>query len=210
MSIAPRTPLARSAVHDSSPIAISFDVVQRAALSLFAERGYRATTMADIGAALGIRGPSVYRHIRSKQDVLAAIMIQTMNLLLAGQNTAIEAGGDAAQRVRRMVETHVRFHALHREQAFVGNREIGNLEPANRDKVLELRRQYENGLRDVIAEGAKAGLFSVTSARLASYAILDMGMGVAAWFREGGPSSSDEIALAHADFALGLLQGLRQ
>jgi AcrR family transcriptional regulator len=179
--------------------------VRTVALAMFAERGYRATTMGDIGAALGIRGPSLYRHIRSKQDLLAEIMIETMETLIADQRAARAAGGDVAVQLRRVVEAHVRFHATHREQAFVGNREIGNLEPHHRDRVLRLRRRYENGLRDLITDGVKSGAFNIEAKRLASYAILDMGVGVATWFRPDGVHSAAEIAYAHADFALAML-----
>ena len=179
--------------------------VRSAALSLFAERGYRATTMADIGAAVGIRGPSLYRHVRSKQDLLAEIMIDTMTELLALQAAAQAAGGGPEQQVRRMVEAHVRFHAGHREQAFVGNREIDSLEPPNRDRVLGLRSRYERGLREVISGGVADGVLQVGSARLAAYAILDMGIGVATWFRSTGPHSADEISYAYADYALSML-----
>ena len=61
-------------------------------------------------------------------------------------------------------------------------------------------------LRDVIAHGVRTNVFRAGSERLASYAILDMGMGVAAWYREGGDLSPEEIAYAHADFAIGILR----
>ncbi len=39
--------------------------IRTAALELFTRLGYEATTMADLGAALGIRGPSLYKHVAS-------------------------------------------------------------------------------------------------------------------------------------------------
>jgi AcrR family transcriptional regulator len=180
-------------------------VIQDAALALFASVGYRATTMADIGAAVGVRGPSLYRHLRSKQDLLSAIMVDTMTTLIADQATALRSTTDPVLRVRRMVEAHVRFHAANRERAFVGNRELGSLEPDNRAEVLRLRDRYEHGLRSVIEAGVADGGFRVPSARLASYAILDMGIGVATWFRPDGPHSVDEVAYAYADHAIALL-----
>ncbi|GAA4024251.1 MULTISPECIES: hypothetical protein [Streptomyces] len=42
--------------------------------------------MADIGRGVGIRGPSLYRHVAPKQDVLAQIMIGTMEDLLAAHS----------------------------------------------------------------------------------------------------------------------------
>lgn len=181
---------------------VDAEAVREAALGLFAERGYRATTMADIGAALGIRGPSLYKHVSSKQHLLAHIMIDTMKALIRDQRVAIDAGGDVVLRLRRVVEAHVRYHATHRLEAFVGNREIASLDEPHRRRVLALRTDYERALRALIDEGCRAAVFTVGSARLASYAILDMGMGVAAWFRPDGQYSADEVAYAYADHAL--------
>lgn len=186
--------------------AISAEAIRVAALQLFAARGYRSTTMADIGSALGIRGPSLYKHVQSKQALLADIMIGTMTTLIANQNAARRGSGDIVVQVRRMVEAHVRFHAANREQAFVGNREIDNLDMPHRDKVLRLRRAYEDGLRRAITDGVEAGAFAVERPRLASYAVLDMGIGVATWFRPDGPHSADQIAYDYADFAIALFQ----
>jgi AcrR family transcriptional regulator len=171
------------------------------ALHLFAERGYRATTMADIGSELGIRGPSLYKHVRSKQDLLATIMIDTMRSLIASQDDAITSGGGSLRQLRRFVEAHVRYHALHRERAFVGNREIHNLDEPHATEVVALRHQYEITLRSLIEAGNSAGEMNVAHPRLISFAILDMGIGVASWFRADGPFSSDQIAYAYADIA---------
>jgi AcrR family transcriptional regulator len=179
--------------------------VRAAALALFAERGYRVTTMADIGAVLGIRGPSLYRYLSAKQELLAEIMTATMTTLIAGQVAAYDSTVDPVLRVRRMVEAHVRFHAAHRDEAFVGSRELGSLDEPARSTVLELRRRYEGRLRAAVADGVKRGAFTVSSERLVSYAILDMGMGVAVWFRPGGPHSADEVAYTYADHAVAML-----
>lgn len=179
--------------------------IRAAALSLFAERGYRATGMADIGAALGIRGPSLYRHVESKQALLREIMLATMRALIAEQAAALESSGDVVVQVRRMVEAHVRFHAGHREEAFVGNREIDNLEPGARAEVLALRARYEHTLRETIERGRDLGRFRIAEPRLASFAILDMGIGVAVWFRADGPYGVNQVAYAHADLAIRML-----
>lgn len=181
------------------------EAIRQAALELFAERGYQATTMADIGAALGIRAPSLYKHVASKQDLLAEIMRGTMRSLIRHQQAVISAGGDPAIRLGRMVEAHVRYHAAHRQEAFVGNREIRSLDDRNRASILALRADYEQKLRAVIEEGSAAGLFNVQSPRLSSYAILDMGVGVSAWFRPDAEHSSDEIAYIYANHALRLV-----
>jgi Tetracyclin repressor-like, C-terminal domain len=53
--------------------------------------------------------------------------------------------------------------------------------------------------------GVDAGVFTVTSVRLASYAILDLGVGVSAWYRETGEHSEDTTVWQYGEFALPLV-----
>lgn len=176
--------------------------IRAAALELFTRLGYEATTMADIGTAVGIRGPSLYKHVASKQDLLAQIMTSTMRDLLAAHRTAVATTEDPTERLRRAAEAHVRYHARRRLEAFVGNREIRSLVEPHRGNVLALRAEYEACFRKLVHAGISAGRFRVSSARLASYAILDLGMGVAAWFREDGELTEDTVVWQHGEFAL--------
>ncbi|MCP2242256.1 TetR/AcrR family transcriptional regulator [Lentzea aerocolonigenes] len=176
--------------------------IRVAALRLFATQGYRATTMADIGAAVGIRGPSIYKHVSGKQVLLAEIMLGTMDALIAAHAEATASAVSVGDQLRRAVEAHVRYHARHQLEAFVGNREIASLDQPDRDRVLRRRSTYERGFRKLIERGVSEGAFDVRSARLASYSILDMGMGVANWFHDGGEFSVDQLAYQYGDLAL--------
>jgi AcrR family transcriptional regulator len=178
--------------------------IRDAALDLFAERGYAATTMADIGAAVGMRGPSLYKHVGSKQELLVQIMASTMDDLLRLHRIAIAGCDDVVERLRRAAETHVRYHARHRREAFVGTREIRSLEAPHRADVLRLRTSYERAFRTLLAEGVEADRFGTTSVRLTSYAILDLGMGVSVWYREDDGPTEDEVVYQYGGFALRL------
>ena len=50
------------------------DQILASALRLFHEHGYHATGMDEIGAAAGITGPGIYRHFRSKEDILETLV----------------------------------------------------------------------------------------------------------------------------------------
>lgn len=184
------------------PSSVRSAQIRAAALDLFTRSGYEATTMADLGAAVGMRGPSLYKHVASKQDVLEQIMTGTMEALLAAHRAAVATTADPVERLRRATEAHVRYHARHRLEAFVGNREIRSLTRPNRERVLGLRAEYERCFRDLIEAGLRAGRFQVESARLASYAILDLGMGVAVWFRDDGELTEDAVVWQFSQFAL--------
>ena len=113
----------------------------------------------------------------------------------------------SAVQLRRAVEAHVRYHATHREDALVGNREIESLDQPARTQVVELRRTYEHGLRAIIEGGCAAGDFATAHARLVSYAILDMGMGLASWYRPDGEYDIDALAYAYANLAAQMVGG---
>jgi hypothetical protein len=65
-----------------------------------------------------------------------------------------------------------------------------------------MRDAYEHRLRSLIEEGCVIGEFSVPSAKLVSYAILEMGRGVAAWFNPDGDLNVDEVAYIYTEIAL--------
>jgi AcrR family transcriptional regulator len=50
--------------------------IMAAAAQLFRERGFRATSLDDIGAAAGVSGPAIYRHFKSKHELLSLLIEQ--------------------------------------------------------------------------------------------------------------------------------------
>ena len=181
-----------------------------AALELFATIGYRATTMAQIGDRIGIRGPSLYKHVASKHEILDEIMTGMMRELLRRQQSALALGGSVRERLERITAVHVQYHAEHRYEAFVGHREIDSLEEPARSRVLDLRREYETAFRELVQEGREARVFRTSSDRWSSYAILDMGIGVSAWYNPAGSVAPDELAATYAEFALQMLAAERE
>lgn len=179
--------------------------VRQAALSLFAERGYRASGMREIAQALGVRAASLYNHVGSKQEILVQIMTSMMGRLLADQATALASTADMTEQLRRATESHARYVVRHREEILIANQELPSLEGENRALVLGERDRYERGFRELIERGISAGRFQARSARLASYAIIDMGNGIAGWYREDGPLSEAEVAYHQGEFALALV-----
>lgn len=180
--------------------------IREAGLTLFAERGYHSTSMDDIGRFIGVKGPSLYNHLKSKQEILVDIMVTTMQELFAHFDEA-NSTGTPPVRIRKVMSEHVRYHATHTREVRIGNREIPSLEEPAHDLVLSLRNQYESKWRAIIQEGLDSGDFSIPSVRVAVYAILEMGIGVAQWYRPDGSLSLDQIADLYAEMAARLLNG---
>ncbi len=200
MAKVPATPRARSAR--------SIDV-RDAALTLFAERGYHATSMKDIAAALELQAPSLYNHVTAKQEILRDVMAETMTSLTKITKSALASSPDTVEQLRRAAEAHVRFHARHVREVRVGNHEIAALEQPHRSVITKLRKDYSNMFVELIERGVAEGVFETRSPLLAAYAILQMGIGVSMWFKPGGPLSEDDIVFQYGDIALGVVGGPR-
>jgi AcrR family transcriptional regulator len=183
------------------------DDVRDVALTLFAERGYHGTSMSQIAAAVGVRVPTLYSHIRSKQDLLAEIAVETTDAVLAEFERATAGVERPSDRLRRAIEAYALRHATHPRQALVVNRDIFSLEEPTRASVLAKRQRHEHAIRQIISGGAEAGVFGVRSPAIASFAILEMSVSIARWFREDGPLSAEEVARLYSDFALSIATG---
>lgn len=176
--------------------------VREAALTLFAERGYHGTTMNDIAGALGLRAPSLYNHISSKQEILREIIIGTMDQVLADFAAVTTGVDDVVERLRRAIEVYVLRHIKHRREALVVNREVLSLEEPARSSARAKQAEHVWQIRSLIDEGCASRQFRVKSPRLATFAILDMSVAVARWFRDDGPLSANEVAREYAEFAV--------
>ena len=180
--------------------------IRDVALTLFAERGYHGTSMRDIAGELGLRAPSLYNHLESKQELLRGIMVRTMEDLLADHHAAVATTGDVSEQLRRAMEAHVRYHARHPREVRIGNAEIWNLEQPVQDLIRRLRRDYSRAWNEIIVRGVDEGRFQTPSPQLATYAMLEMGIGISLWYHEGGRLSESELAYYYGDMALRLVQ----
>jgi AcrR family transcriptional regulator len=113
-----------------------------AAAALFAQRGFERVSLEDLGAAVGISGPAVYRHFANKQAVLAALLIDVSRELAAGADTVLDSSADAATALRSLIAFHVDFALSNPDVIVVQDRDLDSLQPDDRDLVRSLQRGY--------------------------------------------------------------------
>ena len=113
-----------------------------AAATLFAERGYAGVTIEDLGAAVGVSGPAVYRHFPGKAAVLAAILQGASRTLLDGAERVLEQSPDAASALRSLITFHVDFALGDADVILVQDRELEQLDVGARHEVRLLQRRY--------------------------------------------------------------------
>jgi TetR/AcrR family transcriptional regulator, cholesterol catabolism regulator len=86
----------------------------RLAGDLFAQKGFRATTVREIADAAGILSGSLYHHFDSKESIGDEILSGFLNEVLADYRGAVANSADAAEAIERIVRSSSRTLARHR------------------------------------------------------------------------------------------------
>ncbi|WP_328377105.1 TetR/AcrR family transcriptional regulator [Streptomyces sp. NBC_00440] len=117
--------------------------ILKEAARLFAERGFHGVGVDEIGAAVGISGPGLYRHFAGKDAMLAELLVGISERLLDGGRTRAEraVGGPAAV-LASLIDGHIDFALDDRPLITVHDRELDRLRDSDRKAVRRLQRQY--------------------------------------------------------------------
>jgi TetR/AcrR family transcriptional regulator, cholesterol catabolism regulator len=174
----------------------------RAATRLFRERGFHATSMQDLGEALGMNRGSLYHYIASKDDLLWAIVTGTLDRLREAVQPILEDEGSGADRLRRAIAAHLAFAAEHGDELSLVQIELRSLAPDRRRAIIDRRDRYEALWRGAIEAALAEGSLRATDVRLAGIAILSACNWFTQWYRRDGLLTVDEIATAFADLFL--------
>ncbi|MGW2742105.1 SACE_7040 family transcriptional regulator [Streptomyces sp. NPDC001450] len=119
--------------------------ILKEAARLFAERGFHGVGVDEIGAAVGISGPGLYRHFPGKDAMLAELLVGISGQLLTGAKRRLaEADGGAGPEavLDSLIEGHIDFALDDRPLITLHDRELDRLRDADRKLVRQLQRQY--------------------------------------------------------------------
>ena len=113
-----------------------------AAARLMARSGFAGVRLEDIGAAVGISGPAMYRHFESKSALLDEMLVDISERLLAGAHDAIAAGGPAGEVLVRLIDFHIDVLVTKPDLITVQDRDLSSLTPAANHRVRLLQRRF--------------------------------------------------------------------
>lgn len=114
----------------------------RAAARLIAERGFLGVRLEDLGAAVGISGPAVYRHFPNKDALLVELLIDISQRLLAGGTAVVGSANTARQALEELVDFHLDFALGESDLIRVQDRDLESLPDDARHQVRQTQRRY--------------------------------------------------------------------
>ena len=121
-----------------------------AAAEQFARRGFTRVSLEDLGAAVGVSGPAVYRHFDGKQAVLGALLVGVSEQLWTGGQAVVAEAPDDAAALKYLVRFHVDFAMANADVIRVQDRDLDSLADEDRHSVRALQRSYVELWVDVL------------------------------------------------------------
>jgi TetR/AcrR family transcriptional regulator, cholesterol catabolism regulator len=184
--------------------------IEDVASDLFRTHGYAGTSVRDIARALSMQGASLYAHVTSKEDVLAAIVDRAASRFEAAAAASEQAAerrrpGDPVEAIAALIRAHIDVLTEDVGEASVFVSEWRALGPARRQVVLERRDAYEARFRRRIADGIAIGAFAMVDPAIASTVLLTALNGVATWFDPAGRLPAGRVADHLVDLSLRML-----
>jgi AcrR family transcriptional regulator len=179
------------------------DEVLRAALRVFAAKGYRAATIDDITQELGFTRAALYYYTKSKYELLTRVVSAPVEFLLAEVERVQRLGLEPVEALGEIVRGHVRLLIEHREWFMVMIREQIELAPAEAAQLRENNRRYREALTEIVREGEASKVFATRSASVVALAIAGMVNWMLQWYQEDGQLSGEEIADVFVELVLG-------
>ena len=126
---------------DGAPASRRQQILETAA-ELFAARGFHGVSVADLGAAVGISGPGLYKHFAGKDAVLAEMLVSISEELLSVGRQRVAEAPDPGAALDALVDWHVDFALRHRPLIVVQDRDWESLPESDRERVRALQREY--------------------------------------------------------------------
>jgi TetR/AcrR family transcriptional regulator, cholesterol catabolism regulator len=183
------------------------DQIRMAAVRLFRDRGFAATSVRDIAESVGIQGGSLYAHIESKDDLLWDIVNHSADGFFAAIEPIAKSDQTVMLRLRQAIIAHIEVITADLDAAAVYSTEWRHL-PAERRSAFATRRDaYEQIFRDMIGEGMRERLLATSDEVFATLFVLSALNWVYQWFKPDGRLTAEELGTLMADY---IFDGLRR
>src|SRR5512145_1291082 len=95
------------------------DEILMAAAQIFSQKGFHATSMADIAQAVNLQKASLYHHVSSKQEILVDVLDQALDLLIERMQAVMALPLASDDMLRQAVLVYLTILVEHRDLAAV-------------------------------------------------------------------------------------------
>ena len=190
--------------------------ILRTAARLFQQRGYDATSMNDVAAALKLSKGGLYHHFQSKDEILYEIMNHAMEITQERVLNPVRGIANPEERLRALIRLHIEVVLSPRDREItVMLHENHPLPPPLRKRINARKKEYIHFLENLMAEVQNNAQSNVqdkvqsnqakgkVSARAAAFALLGMINWIYQWHKPEGDLQAQNLIPQFTDLIFG-------
>jgi len=180
------------------------DLILQQANRLFSERGFAATSLEDIAAAVGIKRESLYYYYPGKYDLLYDIIEPQIINTLDNFDRIIAREASNKTAIRRAIDNHLQqFNPSYLHMAMAVRRSSRDEVEQKFSRLRDLFKRYERKWTELVRRAAEAGdIRSDKPPKMVVYSILGLCNSLSSWYRPQGELSLDQIGGHFSDILL--------
>jgi AcrR family transcriptional regulator len=167
--------------------------IHRAALELFADKGFHGTGVAEIGERARVQRGALYFHIGSKEELLWEVIRPNFTEIVGRAESIAASDMAPLEKLRAMIRGHVITVTERPLELAVYARDRSALTGERRAEIEKMRRRGQDAWERIFEEALAAGVV-----RSADHVLVNGIVGLInmmyEWYRPGGPDSPDGIA----------------
>ena len=167
--------------------------VLRAAVQMFNERGFHATSLEDVAASLGISKPTIYHYLGNKDQVLLECVKFGLEQLLAAAETARKQPGPGIERLRSFLRRYAEINMDDFGRCVIRTGDEA-LSPESARRFRDLKREIDTAMRELMEEGMADGSIARTDPKLLAFTVAGALNWPARWQNASGSLSAEDLA----------------
>jgi AcrR family transcriptional regulator len=181
------------------------DALVQIAAELFAERGFKATTVRELGEAAGVLSGSLYHHFDSKETIVDEILSSYLDNLIESYRAILAKQSDPETTLSELIRSAFMSLGPHRAAITVLQNERNYLSQLPRFGYLATaEREIQHIWISVLEDGVSTGAFRKDLDPKIVYRFLRDSLWVAVrWFKPGGRMNAQELADQYLKLTLG-------
>jgi AcrR family transcriptional regulator len=136
------------------------------AAGLFRKNGYKATSIRDLAAAVGIEPSSIYSHVSSKEEILAEICLDSARRFSEGMDKTEKTFKSPADKLHALIQLHLEIAYVFPGSIVVFNGEWKHLPDDRLKEFITSRKNYETRFKSILEAGKNQGVFTFDNAEI--------------------------------------------
>ncbi len=173
---------------------------------MFREKGYASTSMRDLAKSVGMEAASLYNHIKSKQEILAELLLDVAQSFMDGMEEIESSPKSPLSKIEDLIKLHIHIAVDKTDASSLLTQEWRHLEGDALTEFNNKRKDYEIRFREIISRGIENGEIKKVDPEIALFSILSTLRWFYAWYSR---KEEMDIEILEQQFCELLIGGLK-